>query len=75
MVLYDYTSDYDLQGIIDVMELLCGNVDFLNDPTEIQQIAHIAKSIHLAKKENPKSNTATLESQIDSIVSRLHNIR
>lgn len=40
-----------------------------------QQIAHIAKSIHLAKKEDPKSNTATLESQIDSIVSRLHNIR
>ena len=47
-----------------------------NVSTEIQQqIAHIAKSIHLAKKENPKSNTATLESQIDSIVSRLHNIR
>ena len=47
-----------------------------NVSTEIQQqIAHIAKSIHLAKKEDPKSNTATLESQIDSIVSRLHNIR
>ena len=47
-----------------------------NVSTEIQQqIAHIAKSIHLAKKENPKSNTATLESQIDSIVSRLHNMR
>ena len=47
-----------------------------NVSTEIQQqIAHIAKSIHLAKKENPKSNTATLESQIDSIVARLHNIR
>ena len=46
-----------------------------NVSTEIQQqIAHIAKSIHLAKKEDPKSNTATLESQIDSIVSRLHNI-
>lgn len=75
MVLYDYTSDYDLQGIIDVMELHCGNVDFLNDPTEIQQIENITKSIHLAKKEDPKSNIATLESQIDSIVSRLHNIR
>ena len=47
-----------------------------NVSTEIQQqIAHIAKSIHLAKKEDPKSNTATLESEIDSIVSRLHNIR
>ena len=47
-----------------------------NVSTKIQQqIAHIAKSIHLAKKEDPKSNTATLESQIDSIVSRLHNIR
>ena len=47
-----------------------------NVSTEIQQqIAHIAKSIHLAKKEDPKSNTATLESQIDSIVSCLHNIR
>ena len=47
-----------------------------NVPTETQQqIAHIAKSIHLAKKENPKSNTAILESQIDSIVSRLHNMK
>lgn len=47
-----------------------------NVSTEIQQqIAYIAKSIHLAKKEDSKSNTATLESQIDSIVSRLHNIR
>lgn len=39
-----------------------------------QQIANIAKTIHLAKNENPKSDTATLESQIDSIVSRLHNL-
>ena len=47
-----------------------------NVPMEIQQqIANIAKSIHLAKKENPKSDTTTLESQIDSIVSRLHNIQ
>ena len=27
------------------------------------------------KKENPKSDTTTLESQIDSIVSRLHIIQ
>ena len=47
-----------------------------NVPIEIQQqIANIAKSIHLAKKENPKSDTTTLESQIDSIVSRLNNIQ
>ncbi len=44
-------------------------------PSDVQQrIADIAKSIHLAKKENPKSDTATLESQIDSIVSHLHSI-
>ena len=36
--------------------------------------ADVAKSIHLAKKENPKSDIATLESQIDSIVSHLHSI-
>lgn len=47
-----------------------------NVPMEIQQqIADIAKTIHLAKKENPKSDTTTLESQIDSIVSRLHTIQ
>ena len=40
-----------------------------------QQIADIAKTIHLTKKENPKSDTTTLESQIDSIVSRLHTIQ
>ena len=46
-----------------------------NVPSDVQQrIADIAKSIHLAKKENPKSDTATLESQIDSIVSHLHSI-
>lgn len=46
-----------------------------NVPSNVQQrIADIAKSIHLAKKENPKSDTATLESQIDSIVSHLHSI-
>ena len=46
-----------------------------NVPSDVQQrIADIAKSIHLAKKENPKSDTATLESQIDSIVSNLHSI-
>lgn len=46
-----------------------------NVPLNVQQrIADIAKSIHLAKKENPKSDTATLESQIDSIVSHLHSI-
>ena len=46
-----------------------------NVPADVQQhIADIAKSIHLAKKENPKSDTATLESQIDSIVSHLHSI-
>lgn len=55
MVLYDYTSDYDLQGIIDVMKLHCGNVDFLNDPTEIQQIENITKSILLAKKAPKKA--------------------
>lgn len=47
-----------------------------NVPMEIQQqIANIAKPIHFAKKENPKSDTTTLDSQIDSIVSRLHNIQ
>ncbi|MCB7350268.1 Eco57I restriction-modification methylase domain-containing protein [Alistipes putredinis] len=46
-----------------------------NVPADVQQhIADIAKSIHLAKKENPKSDIATLESQIDSIVSHLHSI-
>lgn len=46
-----------------------------NVPSNVQQrIADIAKSIHLAKKENPKSDTAILESQIDSIVSHLHSI-
>ena len=46
-----------------------------NVPSNVQQrIADIAKSIHLAKKENPKSDTATLENQIDSIVSHLHSI-
>ena len=46
-----------------------------NVPSDVQQrIADIAKSIHLAKKENPKSDIATLESQIDSIVSHLHSI-
>lgn len=46
-----------------------------NVPSDVQQrIADIAKSIHLAKKKNPKSDTATLESQIDSIVSHLHSI-
>ena len=46
-----------------------------NVPSDVQQrIADIAKSIHLAKKENPKSDTATLESQIDSVVSHLHSI-
>ena len=46
-----------------------------NVPADVQQhIADIAKSIHLAKKENPKSDIATLESQINSIVSHLHSI-
>ena len=46
-----------------------------NVPADVQQhIADIAKSIHLAKEENPKSDIATLESQIDSIVSHLHSI-
>lgn len=46
-----------------------------NVPADVQQhIADIVKSIHLAKKENPKSDIATLESQIDSIVSHLHSI-
>ena len=46
-----------------------------NVPADVQQhIADISKSIHLAKKENPKSDIATLESQIDSIVSHLHSI-
>lgn len=39
-----------------------------NVPSDVQQrIADIAKSIHLAKKENPKSDTATLVSHLHSI--------
>ena len=39
-----------------------------NVPSDVQQrIADIAKSIHLAKKENTKSDTATLVSHLHSI--------
>ena len=40
-----------------------------------QQIAKIAKVIHLAKKkENPPNEFSILENQIDAIVSRLYSL-
>lgn len=39
-----------------------------------QQIAKIAKAIHLAKKENPQNEFSILENQIDAIVSHLYNL-
>lgn len=39
-----------------------------------QKIANIARSIHIEKLKDPRSDTSKLENQIDEMISHLHGI-